>query len=57
MSRYIYTHPREACEEEIKVIIKTFERRRFSYALLYFLVLKAVVTYIYRWLRLQMFPK
>lgn len=53
MSRYIYMHPKEALEEELELMLKTFERRRFSYGLLWLLFLKAYITYWYRALRLK----
>lgn len=57
MSTYIYTHPKEALEEEMIVIVNTFERRKLSYGVLYYLTFRAVIVYIYRRLRLWMKPR
>ncbi|KKM77145.1 hypothetical protein LCGC14_1372950 [marine sediment metagenome] len=57
MSHYIYTHPGEAYLDEIKVITKTCKRRKLSDWTLGFLLLKALLTYGYRYVRLLVKPK
>ena len=57
MSLYIYQHPEEAYEDELKVIAKTYLRRKFKLITLMFLIIKAKVTYWYRYVRLLVKPK
>lgn len=48
MSRYIYTHPKEAYLEERKVIIKTCERRCYIGWIQNLFLLKTFLIYLYR---------
>ena len=57
MSRYIYTHPWRAYKEEIVTIVKTCTRRNINFWIMKLFMIKALLTYWYRYVRLLAKPK
>lgn len=54
---YIYKHPTEAYEDEVKVIVKTCKRKKLSCFIKWLLIIKTMLTYLYRYVRLLVAPK
>ncbi len=48
MSNYIFEHPKEALQDELKCLRKAFQRRGTDTITRWLLIAKTYITYIYR---------